>query len=275
MFLRKVIYLGLFFFIIACSKQEEPLYKPTAKVDPFKVYEEGLNAFEKNDFFYARKKFDEAESNFSNPQFAAKAALMSSFSLYAINFYDEAVENLKSYISKYPSEKNIIYAHYLESIIYFEQISDEKKDLGPLIKAKEKIDFFLEKYPNTEYAFDLKFKKDLIRNQLAAKELYVAKYYIKTEKWAAAIKRLQNILDTYDETIFIVEALYRLIEIYYYLGVEDEAKKYLSVLGYNYNSSEWFELSYKISNKDYKIAKKEIPNKNEKNFLNKIINIIK
>ncbi len=273
--LRRVIFLGLFFLIFACSK-EDPIYKPTSQIDPFKVYQEGLNAFEKNDFFYARKKFDEAESNFSNPQFAAKASLMSSFSLYAINFYDEAILNLKNYITKYPSEKNVIYAHYLESIIYFEQISDEKKDLGPLIKAKEKIDFFIKKYPNTEYAFDLKFKKDLIQNQLAAKELYVAKYYVKTEKWAAAIKRLQNIINNYDETIFIEEALYRLIEIYHYLGVDEEANKYLSVLGYNYNSSEWFELSYKISNKDYKIAKKkEFNGKSEKNFLDKIMNLIK
>ena len=265
----------LIFLLASCSK-EEAIYKSTSQVNPYSVYQDGLRAFKSNDFFYAQKKFEQAELNFEKPEFAAKAALMSGFSFYAINFYDEAVFALKRYIEKYPSDKNIVYAHYLESIIYFEQISDEKKDLGPLIKANKKIDFFLENYPNTEYAFDLKFKKDLIKNQLAAKELYIAKYYIKTKKWASAIKRLQNIIKDYDETVFIEEAIFRLVEIYYHLGVEEEAQKYLSILGYNYNSSEWFELSYKISNKNYEITKKkDISEKNERGILNKIMSIIK
>lgn len=265
------------FLFTSCSK-EEPAYSPAKEIDPFQVYKEGLDAFKKNDFFFARKKFDEAELNFSKPEFAAKAALMSSFSLYAINFYDEAVINIERYLTKYPSEKNVIYVHYLEAIIYFEQIGEEKKDLGPLIKAKDKINFFLKNYPNTEYAFDLRFKKDLIQNQLAAKEIYIAKYYIETEKWAAAIKRLVNVIENYDETVFVEEALFRLIEIYYYLGIENEAEKYLSILGYNYNSSEWFELSYKIINEDYKTLTKKITKKSEKsekNLLDKIMKIIK
>ena len=122
----------------------------------------------------------------------------------------------------------------------------------------------------------MKFKKDLIQNQLAAKELYVAKYFIETKKWASAIKRLKNILKNYDETVFIEEALFRLVEVYYHLGVESEAKKYASALGFNYNSSEWFEMSYKLLNQDYEIIKNR-PNKNDqkKNLLDKIINIIK
>ena len=199
---------------------------------------------------------------------------MSSFSLYAINFYDEAIDNLERFIIKYPADKNIIYANYLICIIYFEQISDEKKDLAPLIKAKEKISFFIKNFPDTEYAFDLKFKQDLIENQLAAKEMYVANYYINTQKWASAIKRLKNILKHYDKTIFIEEALFRLVEIYYYLGIEEEAVKYASALGYNYNSSEWFEMSYKLLNKDYQIIKKE-PKGKEKKFLDKILGLIK
>ena len=266
----------VFFLLISCSKKES-IYESTSKVNPYLAYQDGLKAFKKNDFFYAQKKFEEAELNFEKPEFAAKSALMSGFSFYAINFYDEAVLALKRYIEKYPSDKNIIYAHYLECIIYFEQISDEKKDLGPLIEANNKIDFFLIKYPNTEYAFDLKFKKDLIQNQLAAKELYIAKYYIKTKKWAPAIKRLQKIIKDYDETIFIEESIFRLVEIYYHLGIEEEAQKYLSLLGYNYNSSEWFELSYKIANKDYEIIdkKKDTVEKKEIGLLKKIMNIIK
>ena len=132
----------------------------------------------------------------------------------------------------------------------------------------------MSKYPNTDYAIDLGFKKDLIQNQLAAKELFVAKFYISTQKWIPAINRLKIILDKYSETIFIEEALHRLVEIHYYLGLKDEAKKYASILGYNYNSSEWFEKSYKIFEKNYKIVKnKKI--KQDDNFIKKIIKIIK
>jgi len=169
--------------------------------------------------------------------------------------------------------------HYLEAIIYFEQIDDEKKDIKPLLEANKKIDFFIKKYPESTYATDLKFKKDLIQNQLAAKELYIARYYISIEKWAPAIKRLKNILNNYDQTIFIEEALHRLVEINYYLGLEKEAKEFAKILGYNYNSSEWYEKSYKILNKDYKIkkinSKKNKKSTIDKNFLNKIIDVFK
>ena len=204
---------------------------------------------------------------------------MSSFSLYGINFYNDAIENLERYLKKYPADKNVIYAHYLIAIIYFEQIEDEKKDLKPLLDASKKIDFFLNKYPNTDYSIDLKFKKDLIQNQLAAKELFIAKYYVSTQKWVPAIKRLKVIVENYDKTVFIEEALHRLVEIHYYIGLENEAKKYAKILGYNYNSSEWFEQSYKILNKDYvkkkKLIAKDNKAENKKGFFKKIIQMIK
>ena len=204
---------------------------------------------------------------------------MSAYSLYGINFYDEALENLERYLKMYPADKHVVYAHFLIAVIYFEQISDEKKDIDPLLKANDKINFFLEKYPNTDYAIDLKFKKDLIENQLAAKELYIAKYYISIQKWVAAINRLKVIVKDYDKTIFIEEALHRLVEIHYYLGLVEEANRYASILGYNYNSGEWFKQSYKILNKDYELTKKiESSNKNnnkDKGLFKKIINIIK
>jgi len=274
MVIRHILVLTLIFLLISCSKKDAPLYEPTTKVDAYSVYKEGLNAFEKNDYFFASKKFDKAELNFSSVDLSAKAALMSSFSLYAVSFYDDALDNLERFIIKYPADKNIIYAHYLICIIYFEQISDEKKDLEPLLELKVRISDFLKRFPNTEYAFDLKFKKDLIENQLAAKELYIANYYIKTQKWASAIKRLKNILNQYDKTVFIEEALFRLVEIYYHLGIKEEANKYASALGYNYNSSEWFEMSYKLLNKDYQIMKKN-PKEKEKKFFNKIFGLIK
>ena len=272
MFLRFVLIVGIVISLISCSKKEN-IYKPTEIVDPFQLYKEGLEAFDKRQYFFAEKKFSQAELNFEKVELAAKSALMASFSLYAINFYEKAIDSLNRYIKSYPGDKNIMYAHYLSAIIYFEQISDEKKDVEPLLIANKKIDFFLEKFPDTDYAIDLKFKKELIVNQLAAKELFVAKYYISVQKWAAAVKRLKNVIVKYDETIFVEEALHRLVEIYYHLGAEEEAKKYANTLGYNYNSSEWFKQSYKILNKDYKIPKKKKLKKKKKdeNLLKRII----
>ena len=260
--------------LFSCSKKETIEYEPEDKVDSYKLYEEGLQAFELGDYFFAEKKFSQAELNFDIVDFAAKSAIMASYSLYGINFYSEALDNLDRYLKKYPADKNVMYAHYLIAIIYFEQISDEKKDLNPLIKANSKIDFFLNSYPNSDYAMDLRFKKDLIQNQLAAQELYVAKFYISTQKWVPAINRLKIIVEDYEKTIFIEEALHRLVEIHYHLGIEKEAKKYAKILGYNYNSGDWFKQSYKILNKDYKISKKVEP-KDDENFLKKILKKIK
>ena len=276
--LARIFFIFIFsLFVLSCAKDEVD-YIASQKVDPYKSYSEGIQAFERNNFFFANKKFSEAELNFEKPELAAKSAIMSSFSLYGINFYDEAQENLERYFKTYPSDKNIIYAHYLQAIIFFEQISDEKKDLKPLLEADRKIEFFINKYPETDYAIDLKFKKDLIQNQLAAKELFVAKHYINTQKWIPAINRLKVILNKYDKTIFVEEALHRLVEIHYHIGLEDEANKYAKILGYNYNSGEWFEQSYKILNKDYKIKKslsKSEKSQKDESFFKRIIKMMK
>ena len=278
MLFKRLTSLIIILLIFSCSKKDEINYKQDERVSPFILYEEGMKSFEKRDYFFASKKFSEAELNFEQVELAAKSSLMASFCLYGINFYNEAIEGLQRYLNTYPADKNVIYAHYLLAIIQFELISDEKKDLKPLIEANKKIDFFLKKYPNSDYALDLRFKKDLIQNQLAAKELFIAKYYISTQKWVPAINRLKVIVKDYDKTIFIEEALHRLVEISYHLGLEKEAENYAKILGYNYNSSEWYAQSYKVLNKDYNIDKEfsaSIKDKKNENFLKKIINMIK
>ena len=248
------------FIIFSCSKKEpEALSTPSNQDEAIKVYREGLKDLEDGQFFLARKKFDQSESLLPQTQWAAKSALMSSFCLYSMNFYDDAILNLKRFTKTYPADENIDYANYLIAISYYEQILDEDKDIEPLILSKNEIEKFIDKYPNTDYALDLKFKLDLIINQMAAKELSIARYYIKNEKWIPAINRLKVIVEKYDKTIFIEEALFRLVEIYYRIGLVDEAKAAASMLGYNYNSSEWYERSYKILNKNYQpaIIKKE------------------
>tara|TARA_B100000029_G_C17522096_1_gene940306 strand:- start:765 stop:1604 length:840 start_codon:yes stop_codon:yes gene_type:complete len=254
---QKTIFLFLvIIFTFSCSKnKEQVLSVPNSKEKSYLVYQEAVDNMEKGDYFFASKKFLEAEAILPNINDSAKALLMASYCFYTINFYDDAELNLKRFISKYPANKNIPYANYLLIISAYEQILDEKKDITPLLVSKKKIEIFLKNYSETEYALDLKFKLDLINNQLAAKELYVAKYYIETKKWVPAINRLRTIVDDYSETIFIEEALHRLVEVYYTIGFEDEAKNAAALLGYNYNSSEWYQQSYKILNKDYQIPK--------------------
>jgi len=277
MLFRRLTLLIIILLIFSCSKKDEINYIKEERISPFVLYEEGMKSFDRRDFFFASKKFSEAELNFEQVELAAKSSLMASFCLYGINFYNEAIEGLERYLNTYPADKNVIYAHYLLAIIQFELISDEKKDLKPLVEANKKIDIFLKKYPNSDYALDLRFKKDLIQNQLAAKELFIAKYYISTKKWVPAINRLKVIVKDYDKTVFIEEALHRLVEISYHLGLEKEAENYAKILGYNYNSSEWYAQSYKVLNKDYNIEKEfsaSIKDKKNENFLKKIISMI-
>ena len=260
---------------VSCAKNKEETYNPTSISDPYKLYEEGLRAIEKGDYFFANKKFAEAELNFEVPELAAKSAIMSSYSLYGINFYNDAEDNLKRYLKTYPADKHKMYAKYLLSIIYYEQISDEKKDLKPLLKAKKQIDQFLIEYPDSDYTTDLQFKMGLIENQLAAKEIYLARYYISIKKWIPAINRLKIVTEKYNTTIFIEEALHRLVEIYYHIGLENEARSYAAILGYNYNSSEWFEKSYQVFNKDHKKILRKANQKEKEGLFKKIIELIK
>ena len=273
---QRLIYLILIIFLtLSCSKKEPELNIPADQEESFKIYKEAVFQMNNGDFFYAAKKFSEAESILPTIEFAAKASLMSSYCLYIINLYPEAQANLEIYIKKYPTNKNIAYAHYLIAITLYEQILDEKKDINPLIKSKEKIIFFLKNFSDTEYALDLKFKLDLINNQLAAKEMYVAKYYIATQKWIPAINRLKAIVKDFSSTVFVEEALHRLVEVYYKMGLIEEANAAAAILGYNYNSSEWYAQSYKILNKSYKISKKSKKKKNDgliKRTIKKILN---
>tara|TARA_B100000945_G_scaffold309042_1_gene299464 strand:- start:238 stop:1074 length:837 start_codon:yes stop_codon:yes gene_type:complete len=260
---QKFFYLILISVLIFSCSKEEPEVTKSNEDQSFVLYKEAVRAMEAGDILYASRKFSEAEATLPQIEFSAKAALMSSYCLYLINFYEEALESLERFVKNYPADKNISYAHYLIAISLYEQILDEKKDLKPLLDTKAKIEFFLKNYPNTEYAIDLKFKMDLINNQLAAKEMYVAKYYIQSRKWIPAINRLKTIVEDYSETIFIEEALHRLVEVYYKVGLEDEAKSAAAMLGYNYNSGEWYKQSYKILNKNYKREKRIKPKKND------------
>ena len=257
MFKGFLILLLSVFLLFACIKKDntEVTSGPNEEEMVVAIYADAVEALINGEAFYAGKKFKEAESLLPQSEWAAKASLMASYADYSRNAYSSSVFGLERYIRDYPADKNIIYAHYLIAICYFEQILDEKKDLQPLLKAKEKFEFIILNYPQTDYAIDARFKLDLIIDQLAAKEMYIARYYMKTEKWIPALNRLKTVVEKYDKTIFIEEALHRLVEVYYKIGLVEEAKKAATILGYNYQSSKWYERSYKVFNKKYKPKK--------------------
>ena len=245
------------FLLFSCSKKnnQKVISEPTEEEIATKIYIEAVEALKEGDAFYAGKKFKEVEILMPQAEWASKASLMASYSDYSRNAYAAAIFNLERHINIYPADKNIPYVHYLIAMCYYEQILDEKKDLLPLLKAKEKFEFIMKTYPDTDYGTDARFKIDLIIDQLAAKEMSIARFYMKTEKWIPALNRLKIVVEKYDTTVFIEEALHRLVEVYYRLGLIEEAKQAASILGYNYKSGEWYEKSYKIFNKKYKVKK--------------------
>ena len=266
----------IFIFILllnSCSKnvEEVKLIKETSQNEEMiTAYQKGMSYMETGDYFAASKKFLEVEILLPQSQWAPKSVLMASYSYYLQNYYSLAIENLKRYFKTYPQDKNMAYAHYLLAMCYYETIEGEKKDLAPLIASKKELIFVIENYPETDYAYDARYKIDLINDILAAKEVYIGRHYIKKKKWIPALNRFKNVLKNYETTDHVEEAIHRLVEIYYILGMEEESLKYASLLGYNYNSGEWYKETYKIFNKEYKVS---LPNKKKKK--SKILSKIK
>jgi outer membrane protein assembly factor BamD len=264
--LYKLLILFSLILVISCAKEKKEISKITEldqELEMIITYEAAMMRLEKGDYYFASKKFLESELLFPQSEWAPKSALMSAYSNYMNNFYSEAVFDLTRYMSTYPKDKNMIYAHYLMAMCYYENIEDEKKDLAPLVKAKNKFEFILKEYPETDFALDASFKIDLINDIMASKEMYIGRHYIKKGKWIAAINRFKTVTEDYQTTIYVEEAIHRLVEIYYRIGLIDESKKYANLLGYNYLSSDWYTKSYKIFDQDIKTPKIKI----EKNSL--------
>ena len=272
-FLSKLIILLSIFILNGCSKNDKEisLIKEINQEDEMiQAYKEGVKALDENDTFFAAKKFLEAELLYPQSEWASKSSLMASYAYYIEGNYSEALYNLERFLKTYPKDPRMDYVHYLIGLSYYENIEGEKKDIKPLIEAKNKFKFVIQNYPNTDFALDSKFKIDLINDVLASKEMYLGRHYIKKEKWVAAINRFKIVLNDYDTTIYTEEAIHRLVEIHYKIGLESEAKKYASLLGYNYLSSEWYKKTYSILNKEYKTLKVENEKKSLKEKFKKL-----
>ena len=267
----------ILFFCISCSKEvkkKSVINEKSLNLQVLEAYEEGKKSLNEGDVLFAAKKFNEAEILFPQSDWAPKAALMAAYSYYTQDYYVDAIAELDRFIRVYPKHDSLDYAYYLLAICFYEQIVDEKKDLQSIVKAKDNFKIVINKFPITEYASDSKFKIDLINDVLASKEMYIGRYYLDKKKWIPAINRFRTVVDDYQTTIYTEEALHRLVEIYYILGLKDESKKYANLLGYNYQSSRWYEKSYSVFNKKYKNRKINLEQKGKGNpIINKIISL--
>ena len=258
--LKILVFFVIFVLFGSCSKETikiSTLKEKSLELQVQEAYKEGMEALEGGDVLYAAKKFNEAEILFPQGSSAPQSALMAAYSYYTQDYYGDAIAELERFLKVYSFNKNLVYAYYLLAICYYEQIVDEKKDLQSIVNAKENFNIVIKNYPNTEYAMDAEFKVDLIDDILAAKEMYLGRYYFDKKKWIAAINRFREIIDNYETTIYAEEALHRLVEVHYTIGLIDEAEKYAQLLGYNYQSSKWYENSYRLFDKTYEKRKKE------------------
>ena len=240
--------------LTSCAKDVEKkslIKESDQELEMITAYKEGFENIKSGDHFFAAKNFLEAELLFPQSDWAPKSALMASYAYYLQDNYSDARFTLERYIKTYPQDSRIAYGHFLLAICYYEQIEDEKRDLEPLLIAKKKFNFIISNYSNTDFAEDSRYKLDLINDILASKEMYIGRHYLKKEKWIPAINRFKNILKEYETTVYTEEAIHRLVELHYHIGLIDESKKYAALLGYNYQSSEWYKKSYKIFNKKY------------------------
>ena len=274
---RFLNFLIILFFLYSCSGKDKEKVSVIGdgelEIQMIEAYKEGMRELEKGDVIYASRKFNEAELLYPQSEWASKSILMAAYAFYSQNYYERSILELERFISKFPKHKNIDYAYFLLAMNYYENIIDEKKDLEPLLLSKEKFEYIIKNFPTTDFAQDSEYKLDLIQDVLASKEMHIAKYYLKKKKWVAAINRFKTILSDYETTVYVEEALHRLVETYYKIGLVDEAEKYASVLGYNYQSSEWYEQTYRIFNKEY-VTSLDVK-KDKKSILKKFKSIFK
>ena len=267
--MNKLFYITLItltIFLTSCSKEKKitVINETDINLQMISLYEEGYQELLNGDTLYAANKFREAELIFPQSEWAPMASLMSAYAYYSDDYYLEAIDQIKDYMRKYPNHINNDYAHFILAMCYYENIVDEKRDLDPLLNSKKEFELIIREYPDTDFALDAKFKIELIKDRLAGKEMFIGRHYLKSKKWIPALNRFKNVLENYETTVYVEEALFRLVETNYKIGLVEESKKYANLLGYNYGSSEWYKASYKIFNQDYKYDEKQQKKKKKK-----------
>ena len=256
-----LLILIILLFVWSCGNKEKKIsgiVEVDMEMQMSNAYKQGYLELQGGDVLLAAKKFNEAELLYPQSSWAPKSVLMAAYAYYSENYYYDSIYELKRYLGTYPKHEDTAYAHFLLGMSFYEQIVDEKKDLKSILNAKKQFEIIIRDHPDTEFAMDAKFKIDLMDEILAAKEMYIGRYYLNKSKWIPALNRFKSVVKNYNTTIYVEEALHRLVEIHYYLGLIEESKKYASTLGYNYKSSDWYKSTYTIFNTKYRNGIKEL-----------------
>ncbi|NIA68633.1 outer membrane protein assembly factor BamD [Pelagibius litoralis] len=233
----------LAFAIAACSSDEPPAYveRPVEE-----LYNGALDALQVGEYEEAARLFDEVERQHPYSEWASKAQLMAAYAFYQENRYDEAINALDRFIELHPGSPDVSYAFYLKAISYYEQISDVARDQKMTTEALNALEDLARRFPNSKYTRDAELKIDLALDHLAGKHMTIGRFYQDRSEYLAAINRFRTVIERYQTTTHVPEALHRLVESYMAIGILDEAKATAAVLGHNFPGSDWYIDSYAL-----------------------------
>ena len=244
MILKYILKIILLLFVINCSGKSNNLTNNQEEISPETKFAEAMIMFDKENFDEASDMFKNIERLYPLSNEGIQSQIMSGFIDYIRLDYDTAISKFTKLIKKYPSLKNIDYVYYMRALCYYEQISHEGLDGKYNELALENLTQVINRFPKSKYSKDSYQKIILVKSNIAAKHMVIGRFYQKNKKYSAALNRYKIVVNNFEETKFISEALYRISEIYYSLGMLEDAKKFTSILGYNYPESEWYKYSY-------------------------------
>lgn len=249
---RVVVGLALTLAVVGgCSDKNKEGAYVERPVD--ELYNSAMDRTTKDDWYRAARDFEEVERQHPYSVWATRSELMAAYSYYQANRYDDAILAAQRFTQLHPGNRDSSYAYYLIAVSYYEQITDVGRDQEITRKALAALDEVVRRYPNTDYARDARYKIDLARDHLAGKEIEIGRFYETRGLCSAAINRYKAVVEQYQTTSHVPEALFRISECYVTLGVMDEATKVAAVLGYNYPGSDWYADSYYLlTGKDYR-----------------------
>lgn len=248
--------------LTACSSTKEELDYVERPAE--QIYQEADAAMQEERFKTAAKLYDEVERQHPYSEWAAKAQIMAAYAHYQDLKYDDAIMALDRYIQLHPGSKDVAYAYYMRALSYYEQITDVRRDQRMTSRALEALSEVVRRFPESQYARDAKIKIDLTNDHLAGKEMEVGRFYMKQGQQTAAIGRFRTVIENYQTTSHVPEALHRLVECYLALGITDEAKTAAAVLGHNFPGSEWYTDSYALL-----VDANVRPERNDKSWISK------
>ncbi len=241
--------------VSACASDKKDDYVEKSVSE---LYDEAMVKLQDKEYKSAGAAFDMVEQQHPYSSWATKSQLMSAYSYYKAKKYDDAEITLKRYVEIHPVSKDVPYAMYLIGVCYYEQISDVYRDQDITAKAMDAFNNLISRFPDSEYSRDARVKVELTIDHLAGKEMDIGRFYLKRKKYLSAINRFKSVVEKYQTTTHIPEALYRLTESYTAIGLFEEAQKSAAVLGYNYPGSDWYQMAFNFIKKDAFVSKDDV-----------------